>query len=1151
MALQKLEVPVSFAQGIETKTDDKQHLPGTLTVLQNAVFRKVNQITKRNGYRAFSTRDIDDNEISGSKAIATLNDELLLYTSDTLYAFSPNADRWIRRGDVFNVGLTSEPILRNNYTQSRIQSTAVNNTGLFAWSDSRGDWRYSVIDLETNTYFLQDQQIFSGAEDNVQVAVAGSFMYFFYTEGTNLRYRRFNSANPFVVEAVETPITNLDGASPIYKLHSLQDKIFVSYNSTSGGTSIQTLAIDVDGSVGSAGGIAAETATTAIDVTSDSNSRILVSWNNGTDVKFAGFSFNLLSQIIATTTVESGVTINNISTIETSTDNYTVVYDIDATNDKNRYIRSNTIDSSASIGTPSDVIRSVSLASRTISQNGRRWFIAQHDSTLQSTYFMVDLDGCIASKISPLNAGDHINSNEASNFTLLGDSKYLFSSQIKARLISEDNEITFSLGVNSSQIDFDPDSNYQDAVMDNLLYSTGGILQLYDGVNIVEDGFHLFPEDLTLGTVTAGAGEVDSGTYQYVAVYKWTDNRGQVHRSIPSLPFETIVQAPYHTEDFEGAVDATSFATGSSPTFNMVAGSFIGPITNETTDPIEGTRSIKLEQSTPFADDDWISAPFVSLTATEQNTPSVARADYLYDGDSGDINFVVYDDTNNVVVAETALTPAVSEVKTVEVNFKVDETVTQLIYGFHNKNVNTGKNLIFDNVKISTNTSTNSVDIEVPTLRTTAKDNVVIELYRTEQNGTIFRKVTTSDSPVFNDKTVDTVTVTDTLNDDALLTREILYTTGDILENAPAPNATTITAHKDRIVLAGLEDSTTIAYSKVKDPNFGVEFNEFLDIRLDENGNRVTAVASMDGKLIIFKDSTIFAVAGDGPTATGAQNTFTSPQLIATDVGCKNPDSVVLTPLGIMFQSDKGIYLLTRGLSAQYIGANVEKFNSETITASVLVPDTNQVRFLTANNDCLVYDYLVNQWSTFTNHKGKDALVYDGKFTYLRQDGRVFQEESDFYQDENQFIGMSLETGWISFAGLQGFQRVYKVWVLGELFDKHKLRLRVASDFTNVFLQDKVVDSTEIIDNKKYGEDSPYGETNSVYGGESDEYQIRFDFKKQKTESIKLRIDELPMDDIGQYGQAISLSALTFQVGAKLGGFKIGQSRVKGLDGDE
>ena len=102
-----------------------------------------------------------------------------------------------------------------------------------------------------------------------------------------------------------------------------------------------------------------------------------------------------------------------------------------------------------------------------------------------------------------------------------------------------------------------------------------------------------------------------------------------------------------------------------------------------------------------------------------------------------------------------------------------------------------------------------------------------------------------------------------------------------------------------------------------------------------------------------------------------------------------------------------------------------------------------------------------------------------------------------------------------------------------------------------MFLQDKVVDSTEIIDNKKYGEDSPYGETNSIYGGDSDEYQIRFDFKKQKTESIKLRIDELPMDDTGVYGQALSLSALTFQVGAKIGGFKIGQNRVKGLDGDE
>ena len=90
MALRKSLIPISFSQGIETKSDDKQKLAGSLTVLNNATFQKVNQISKRNGYNAFTTLDSDGVEILNTKAVATLNNELLLYTADSLFTYSPN-----------------------------------------------------------------------------------------------------------------------------------------------------------------------------------------------------------------------------------------------------------------------------------------------------------------------------------------------------------------------------------------------------------------------------------------------------------------------------------------------------------------------------------------------------------------------------------------------------------------------------------------------------------------------------------------------------------------------------------------------------------------------------------------------------------------------------------------------------------------------------------------------------------------------------------------------------------------------------------------------------------------------------------------------------------------------------------------------------
>ena len=47
MALVKQNIPISFGIGVNTKVDDKQLLPGHLTLLENAIFTTISQINKR------------------------------------------------------------------------------------------------------------------------------------------------------------------------------------------------------------------------------------------------------------------------------------------------------------------------------------------------------------------------------------------------------------------------------------------------------------------------------------------------------------------------------------------------------------------------------------------------------------------------------------------------------------------------------------------------------------------------------------------------------------------------------------------------------------------------------------------------------------------------------------------------------------------------------------------------------------------------------------------------------------------------------------------------------------------------------------------------------------------------------------------------
>lgn len=113
----------------------------------------------------------------------------------------------------------------------------------------------------------------------------------------------------------------------------------------------------------------------------------------------------------------------------------------------------------------------------------------------------------------------------------------------------------------------------------------------------------------------------------------------------------------------------------------------------------------------------------------------------------------------------------------------------------------------------------------------------------------------------------------------------------------------------------------------------------------------------MDEKLILFEDNRIFSLTGQGPTPTGDQNDFSEPSLVTSDAGCIDPRSIVLIPIGILFQSNKGIYLLSRSLETKYIGAPVEAFNNQTITSAKLLQDQNQVRLLSSDGTTLVYDY--------------------------------------------------------------------------------------------------------------------------------------------------------------------------------------------------
>lgn len=435
---------------------------------------------------------------------------------------------------------------------------------------------------------------------------------------------------------------------------------------------------------------------------------------------------------------------------------------------------------------------------------------------------------------------------------------------------------------------------------------------------------------------------------------------------------------------------------------------------------------------------------------------------------------------------------------------------------------------------------TSTTTVTVPYLALTEKSDIICSVYRTVNNGTTYYRVTDQDDVVNNPSSIST-THNDSITDAALVGRPLLYTTGGVLENIAAPPTHAMTVHRNRLWLVDSGDPLTLWYSKIVKAGAPVEFTDSFTLRIDGRGGDVTALGSLDDKLIIFKSSSIYAVTGQGPDDLGQQNDFSDASRIASDVGCANPKSLVLTPDGLMFVSTKGIYLLDRGLNVTYIGAPVEQWNSETITSVVVMPDTNTVRFtLDGTRRVLVYDYLMRQWGTFTNVNAVDSAIWNGAHVYIMGSGTVRTETPGQFTDDGSYIPMKVKTSHLQFAGLQGFQRVRRVLIIGEKVGAHRLRVSIANNFSPSPSQ---VEMVEVSSPSVYGGDASWG-SGTVYGGESGLHQYRIFPTRQKTQAMQLTIEDVGPTGDADIGEGMSLSGITFEVGVKRGPYRVAASKT-------
>lgn len=453
----------------------------------------------------------------------------------------------------------------------------------------------------------------------------------------------------------------------------------------------------------------------------------------------------------------------------------------------------------------------------------------------------------------------------------------------------------------------------------------------------------------------------------------------------------------------------------------------------------------------------------------------------------------------------------------------------------------------------TTGGGTSKVTIKVPTLRVTAKtaNPVKIVIYRWSTAQQTYYQVTSITTPLLNDTTVDEVTYVDTLADSSIIGNNILYTTGGVLENIGANACITATLFDSRIFYVNAEDQNLLGYSKQVVETVPVEFSDLLTIYVPpntatrESTGPVKCLAPMDDKLILFKPNALAYINGRGPNNLGADNQYSEPTFIAGTVGCENQASIVLIPNGLMFQSSKGIWLLGRDLSTKYIGAPVQIYTEDSLVQSAVnVPGTNQVRFTLDSGITLVYDYYYEQWGTFVNVPAISSTIYQGLHTYIDSLGAAYQESPGIYLDGSRPVVMSFKTSWLNLAGIQGFQRAYFFYFLGQYISPHRLSVKLAFDYAPGPSQAMIFTPDNFSPN--YGGDPFYG-SGSPYGGPLDVEQGRVFFEQQKCQAFQIEITEIYDPSLGvAAGAGLTLSGLDIMVGIKSGYPRLRASRSIG-----
>lgn len=303
-----------------------------------------------------------------------------------------------------------------------------------------------------------------------------------------------------------------------------------------------------------------------------------------------------------------------------------------------------------------------------------------------------------------------------------------------------------------------------------------------------------------------------------------------------------------------------------------------------------------------------------------------------------------------------------------------------------------------------------------------SRTDVRVSLYSTVAAGTIYYLVGSTSS-----FTSSTLSISYNITDATLQTNKLLYTTGGVVENINPPNSNWIGAAKNRLWTFETGSTDTLWFSKESRDGFIPQFSDLLTLNVGRQYGALVGTAALDDKVLVFKEFCVMVIVGDGPSENLVGG-WSSPAVIFQGMGCISARSITETPKGVFFQSQEGIYLVDNGMNVSFVGRPLYK-SEGTLISSAYNPVNNCVYFLSPTK-LWVYYITTGSWYEWTVTNPVDIL-YESGALYLITTTKIFKQIAGTWQDDASNYQQLIKLGQFQFAGIQGYQRVYKILATG------------------------------------------------------------------------------------------------------------------------